>query len=232
MSLVQDLAARRAAFEREAPRDRVSLYEGAIEDLRRSGLLDVALSAGQAAPDFILPDAQGEDVRFAEILAKGPVVLTFYRGGWCPYCNLQLRAYQQALPRIRDLGGALLAISPQLPDRSRETVATGGLAFPVLSDVGNAVAATYGLVCELPPQLREAYARNGIELPQINGEARWRLPVPGTFVVAPDGRVLMSYVDADYRNRLDPEEILNVLADLKDEQAPDPRPGPSQGEGA
>lgn len=232
MSLLQDLAARRAAFERDAPRDRVSLYEGAIEDLRRSGLLDVALSAGQVAPDFTLPDAQGDNVRFADILAKGPVVVTFYRGGWCPYCNLQLRAYQQALPRIHDLGGELLAISPQLPDRSKDTVATGGLAFPVLSDVGNVVSAAYGLVFELPPQLREAYARNGIELPQINGEAHWRLPVPGTFVVGPDGRVLMSYVDADYRNRLDPEEILNVLKDLSDERAPAPRPGAPQGERA
>ncbi|WP_310095263.1 MULTISPECIES: peroxiredoxin-like family protein, partial [Bosea] len=156
-------------------------------------------------------------VSLSSLLARGPLVVTFYRGGWCPYCNLQLLAYQQVLPTIRELGAELVAISPQQPDHSERTAQAARLDFPVLSDVGNVAAAAYGLAFELPSSLRAAYESAGTPVQLNNGDETWRLPVPGTFVVAQSGLVVLSYVDADYRKRLEPTEILGALTDLRDE---------------
>jgi peroxiredoxin len=144
------------------------------------------------------------------LLKQGPVVLTFYRGDWCPYCNLQLRAYQAILPRIRELGANLVAISPQTPDNSLSTAEKKGLTFPVLSDGGNAVARRYGLVFSLSETLRTT----GANLPSFNGDDSWDLPMPGTFVIAPDGTVRLAFVDADWTRRLEPAAILDALQRL------------------
>lgn len=138
-------------------------------------------------------------------------MLTFYRGGWCPYCNLQLRAYQAALPQIAALGARLVAISPQLPDNSLGTVEKNALTFDVLSDAGNTVARSYGLVYALPAELREALRSNDKALSRINGDESWELPVPATYVIGKDGRVLLASLHIDYRTRLEPEAILAAL---------------------
>jgi peroxiredoxin len=211
MNLAQELADFRAEFERAAPAGRVALYDAKVEELRASFPLSAALAVGDIAPSFTLQNANRREVSLSEVLRKGPAVITFYRGGWCPYCNIQLRAYQQALPEIAALGGQIIAISPQLPDGSLSVAEKNELEFEVLSDVGNRAARSFGLVYSLPEELRAALTSNNKALPGINGDDSWELPVPATFVIAPDRNVLLAHIDVDYRRRLAPEDIKQAL---------------------
>lgn len=188
----------------------------ATQDLILSGLAEKALHQGEKAPDFELPDAHGKPVKLSTLLAKGPVVLIFYRGGWCPYCNLQLRSYQQALPDIHALGAELVAVSPQTPDKSQSTAEVDGLAFPVLSDKGNQVARRFRLVFRVPDDVYRAYEGFGINLETANGDATHELPMPGTYVVDRDGTIRFAYVNADYRVRAPVQRLLQVLHTMKD----------------
>lgn len=173
----------------------------------------MALGAGQQAPDFELPDTDGLPVRLSALVARGPAVVTFFRGGWCPYCSLQLSAYAAMLPGLAALGAGLLAVSPQLPQLSRPLAVRH--AFRVLSDAGSRVGRDYGLVYQLSQALQDVHANSGVVLPDINGDADWQLPVPATFVIEPSGRVALSYVDVDYRSRLDTAEILAAIRSLR-----------------
>ncbi len=219
MGLDQQLADFRAEFARTTPAGRAALYEAKIEELRAGFATEKALAVGHRVPDFTLLDQQNRPVSLAGILDSGPAVVSFYRGGWCPYCNLQLRAYQAALPDVVALGARLLAISPQLPDASLSTAEKNGLSFDVLSDVGNGVARSFGLVFALPEELRTALRSADKALPRINGDESWELPVPATYVIAPDGRVALAFVDVDYRRRLSPEDILKTLRMLRSASA-------------
>ncbi len=219
MRLDEQLADFRAEFARTAPPGRAALYEAKIEELRAGFATEKVLAVGHRAPDFTLPDQQGRPVSLAAVLESGPAVVSFYRGGWCPYCNLQLRAYQAALRDVVALGAQLLAISPQLPDASLSTAEKNGLSFDVLSDVGNGVARSFGLVFALPEELRAALRSADKALPPINGDESWELPVPATYVIAPDGRVALAFVDVDYRRRLSPEDILKTLRTLRSTSA-------------
>ena len=214
MRLEQELAAFKAEFARTAPPGRAALYEAKIEELRAEFASESAIGVDDPAPDFALPNATAKSVVLKDLLRSGPVVLTFYRGGWCPYCNIQLRAYQGVLPEITGLGGRLVAISPQLPDNSLDTVNKNALTFDVLSDVGNKVARQYGLVYALPEAIRSALRSNNKSLPSINGDESWELPVPATFVVASDQHVALAYIEVDYRKRLEPEALLTCLKSL------------------
>lgn len=215
MGLQQQLDVFKAEFARSAPAGRPALYEAKIEELRASFALERAIRTGDQAPDFTLPDPQAKDVSLATLLEAGPAVVTFYRGGWCPYCNIQLRAYQAILPEMTALGARLVAISPQLPDGSLSTAEANQLTFGVLSDVGNRVARAFGLVWSLPEELRAALRSNNKALPGINGDDSWELPVPATYVIARDGRVALAAIDVDYRNRLEPDAILTTLRSLR-----------------
>jgi peroxiredoxin len=214
MNLEQELAAFKAEFSRTAPAGRAALYEAKIEELRADFASEKAVSVDEIAPNFTLPDATGKSVILNDLLRSGPVVLTFYRGGWCPYCNIQLRAYQSVLPRIGALGGRLVAVSPQLPDNSLDTVTKNALTFDVLSDVGNKVARSYGLVYSLAEEIRSALRSNNKALPSINGDESWELPIPATYVIARDRRVALAYIEVDYRKRLEPEALLTCLRSL------------------
>jgi peroxiredoxin len=180
-------------------------------ELAASGIAQRALKAGDHAPDFRLPDARRGYVRLKDLLATGPVVLSFYRGGWCPYCNLELRALQKALPDITRLGAKLVAVSPQTPDESLSTAEKNELAFSVLSDVGSATAKSFGIAYDLAEELRPIYARFSHALPEKNGDESWMLPIPATYVIDRDGTIALAFVDVDYRNRLEPAEILSAL---------------------
>jgi len=215
MSMQQDLDAFRAQFERTAPEGRAALYEAKVAELTRTFPRDKIRAVGDLAPAFTLPDAQGRPVSPSAALREGPVVVTFYRGGWCPYCNIQLRAYQEALPQIMARDARLFAISPQRPDASLTTAEKNELAFDVLSDAGNAVARAFGLVYALPQELRDALSANGKALPGINGDDSWELPLTGTFVIGRDSRIALAWVDTDYRRRLAPEEIIAALDGLE-----------------
>jgi len=170
-----------------------------------------ALAVGDRAPDFELPNAHGHRIRLAYELERGSVVLTFYRGAWCPFCNLQLRSLQQALPQIEALGASLVAISPQLPGGSRSMIDKNALTFEVLSDLQSHVASDYGITFTLAPTDQTLFLEVGNDLRRANGDSRWVLPAPATFVIAADGTIHLARVDSDYTTRINPDEILSAL---------------------
>src|SRR6266576_5180021 len=151
-----------------------------IGQLMNSGAAENALKEGEQAPDFTLPDARGNAVRLSHLLRQGPVVLTFYRGAWCPYCHLALRAYQQALPQLQAGGATLVAISPQTPHHSRAMAEKLKLTFALLSDMGNQVARQFGLVFTIDEAVRAAHKQVCANLPAFNGDNSWELPMAGT----------------------------------------------------
>ncbi|MDO6634658.1 peroxiredoxin-like family protein [Pseudoalteromonas carrageenovora] len=174
-----------------------------------------ALNLDQNAPRFELPNQHGEQVLLDELLAKGPVVITFYRGSWCPYCNLQLKALQSRLPEIHALGAQLVAISPQVPDGSMSENEISNMDFVVLSDQNADVAASYGVAWKVPTFLLEHMrVDRGLDLESLNNGNGSILPIPATFVLNSEGRVTWRYVDVDYRTRSEPEDIINALKAL------------------
>ncbi len=186
-----------------------------IGQLVISGAAKNALKEGEQAPDFTLPDVRGNAVRLSHLLRKGPVAISFYRGAWCPYCHLALRAYQQALPHLQELGASLVAISPQVPDHSQALAEKLGLTFALLNDMGNRVAREYGLIFTLDKAVRGAHLLIGADLPAFNGTDAWDLPMAGTFLVDRSGTVRLAFVDPDFTRRLDPSIIVARLNKLK-----------------
>lgn len=190
------------------------VMEQAAQDLA-AAMPEPGLKTGEKAPDFALPNAFGEEVRLADVLSDGPVVLTFYRGAWCPYCNLQLRGLNQTLPFIEKEGARLVAVTPQKPDKSRDQVEDDGYPFEILSDLDDKVMKAYGLFFEVPAELSELYKqRFSLDLAEFNGEGRYVLPVPATFVIDRSGVVRAAFANVDYRSRVEPAEILESLRAL------------------
>ncbi len=212
--LKEELEALKAKFAATNDPSIVAAYEEGIRQLREAGLERNTPRVGDAAPDFALPDAGGKPVRLSERLREGPVVLKFYRGGWCPYCNLELRAYQQALPELKALGAQLIAVSPEKPDNSLTTQEKNSLAFTVLTDAGGKVAGEYKLAFELSEELKAIYKSRGRDLADWNG-GDWTLPAPGTFVIGTDGRIALAHADADYRTRLEPSQAIEAVRRLR-----------------
>jgi peroxiredoxin len=214
IDLEQQLREYQATFATSAPAGRAALYQAKIDELQANFVFREALDVGDRAPEFHLPGGQGIDVSLASVLRRGPAIITFYRGAWCPYCNLQLRAYQAFLPQFQAFKAGLLAISPQVPDGSLSTAEKNALAFEVLSDVGNKVARQFGLVYTLPVELQDTMVSNGKALPPINGDESWELPITATYVVSREGRITLAFIDTDYRRRLAPEKIVQALREL------------------
>jgi peroxiredoxin len=185
------------------------LFDGQIGQART--VVNGALDKGQKAPSFELPDADGNLIALGIRLKNGPVVVTFYRGGWCPYCNIALRALQSHLPEIKRLGGSLIAISPELPDQSLSTREKLALGFDVLSDRDNVVARRFGLVYRVSDAARQRLLELGRDLVAHNGSQTWELPITATYVIDPNGLIVFAHVDADYRDRLDPALIVETL---------------------
>jgi peroxiredoxin len=214
MTLASELQTFRTAFMGKAPVEIREMMTRADLELLASGILDRTKRSGEAAPDFDLPDARGGRVTLSSLLSSGPVVVSFYRGGWCPYCNLELRALQRVLPELKQLGATLVAISPQTPDKSLSTAEKNDLAFPVLSDAGSNTARAFGIAFDLAEELRPIYAKFGHALPDKNGDDSWVLPIPATFVIAQNGTIAFAYVDIDYRSRIEPSDIIAALETL------------------
>jgi peroxiredoxin len=173
-----------------------------------------ALKVGDKFPTLSLPDHLGRPIDLETLAAEGPLVVTFYRGGWCPYCNLELRAYQKALPEFERLGARLIAVTPETPDNALTTAEKNDLAFTVLSDEHGRLADALGTRFELSEAVKAYFIRVGHDLPARNGDDRWSLPMPATYVIEKGGRIALAYIDPDYRKRLEPAEAIAALVAL------------------
>jgi peroxiredoxin len=208
MTLHAELEARLAEFRQRAPAAAQALIDAQIEELRVGGAEAAILPVGSAVPDIALPDQQGRRVRLAAI---GPAVIVFYRGGWCPYCNLTLRAWQRHRAELAARGIGLVAISPEAPDNTLTTAERNALDFRVLSDGDGAAMRAFGLDFALPAPLQALYTQFGHGLDVVNGSAGWSLPMPGTFATDSAGRIVFAAAEADYRRRAEPAAVLAAL---------------------
>jgi peroxiredoxin len=215
-TLQDELDARKAAFEKSASAEKIDEYDKGIRAVIASGMLDAALKEGATAPDFTLKNAVGEEVNLGELLKDGPVVLTWYRGSWCPYCNIALQSYQRELPAIRKAGAQFVALTPELPDKSLPTKEKFKLGYEVLTDLNNGVAEKFGIVFKMTPWVAKAM-EEGFGLQGYNGKDydKNTLPLSATYIITPDGKIAYAFLDAEYRNRATPEMILAELEKLK-----------------
>lgn len=188
-----------------------AINERAVAEIAASGLAERILPAGAAAPEFELPDQNSQIVRSHDLLARGPVIVDFFRGRWDPFCVTELEAWREVQPRLVENGVTLVALSPQTPKHNAFTADQHKLRFPVLSDAGNRVARAYGLVYSVAEYQRKLYKSVFINLPLTNGDESWELPLPATYVVGPDGKVAYAKAYADYTRRPEISEVLAVL---------------------
>lgn len=182
-----------------------------------SRMPDPGIKVGERAPDFTLPNAYGNKVSLSESLKEGPVVLVFYRGAWCPFCNMHLHILQQSVPLFEKYGARLITITPQTPDKSAAQIKKDGLPFEVLSDLDSSVMKAYHLYFELDDELVKVYRKHGLDIEAFNGAGRNVLPVPGTFVIDRDGVVVAMQADPDYTKRMEPQAIIEALQKLSDQ---------------
>lgn len=197
------------------PDEAKPIVEQSFAEIMSADYGDNALNEGATATDFTLPNVKGEPTQLSSLLSQGPVVLSFYRGGWCPFCSLEFKSLHDILPQIKQHGASLIGISPELPDNSMNTVEKHNLQFEVLSDVGNKVAEQYGLVMKVPEVVRPLYLEWGIDLPAVNGEESWELPIPATYVINTDGKIAKAYINKNYTERMEPDEIIKALEALQ-----------------
>jgi peroxiredoxin len=220
MTLQDRLNAFKADFEAgkfplKPTSEQIAIMHRATEDLIATGQAQRALKAGDIAPDFALKDSDGNTVSSRDLLAKGPLVLSFYRGVWCPYCNLDLQALQAALPEIERRGANLVAVSPQTAPNSRKSQRDNKLAFPILSDVKSQLAEAFGIRFALQDYLVDLYKGFKNDLPTFNDDPSWVLPMPARYVIDTNGTIVYAEVNPDYTRRPDPSELLPVLDGLK-----------------
>src|SRR5579864_7547301 len=229
-------AERKELISKYVPADIQAIHARAVEELKQSGIAERSLQVGTAAPPFELSDHNGKLVHSSELLERGPLVLCFFRGRWCPFCVGQMEAMNAIVPQIQELGAWLVGISPQTVHQSYLMADQHKLRFPLLSDAGNHVARQFGLVYRIPDYQQEVYSRAFVNLPFVNGDASWELPIPATYIVTRQGptnlistpdedpdsragapaphRILYASANPDYAERPEPGEILQVLAQL------------------
>ncbi|GAA0719879.1 peroxiredoxin-like family protein [Aquimarina litoralis] len=211
MSLTAQLKEKAALSANKIPETIQKIMNNGIDNLRDSQLTARALKTGDKIPEISLPNAANKTISIQELLLNKKVVLSFYRGGWCPYCNLELRALQQYQDKFEELGATLVAISPETPDNSLSTSEKNNLSFEVLSDIDNKVANEFNLVFTLPKDLTEVYKGFGIDLVKSNGNEDQQLPIAATYVIDQDGTIIYDFIKEDYKERADPEDIYNSL---------------------
>lgn len=214
MSLQEKLDAFKVEFKKQAPEAAFNAFVQSTNDLVESGQAENAIKAGEKAPDFTLTDPDGNEVALKDLLSDGPVVLTFYRGVWCPYCNIELQALEEVSDEIKARGAKLVAISMQGAADSRKSQRDNKLSFPILTDKAGQVAKKFGLRWTLQPYVMQFFQMFGVELPAIHGDGEWNLPMPARYVVAPDGTVAYAEVNPDYTRRPEPTDLFPVLDQL------------------
>lgn len=213
MTLQDELdAQRRRSVARPSLR---ATYEATFAELRRSRFLDNALRRGARFPDFLLPDTEGRLIALADLLARGPLVVTFFRGQWCPYCSLTLAALEAALPEIAAAGGQLVAITPETGGRALAVKLQHGIHYNVLVDVDSGVGLQCGLIFRVPEPYRTSIASAGIDLPDRQGNGGWLLPVPAAYVIDAGGVIRWDFMDVDFTRRAEPAAIIQALLALR-----------------
>jgi peroxiredoxin len=214
MLLKDEIQKMQEAMLPQIPEDVLKLLFSKIEELVNSGIAERTLNEGDEIPQINLPNAVGTTINVNSMLKDGPVVISFYRGAWCPYCNLELKALQQALPEIKSLDAQLITISPNAPDNSISSIEKHGLEFEVLTDAGNKIAKEFRLVFNLAEELRPIYQQFNFDIPKYNGDESWELPIPATYIINTDGKIVHAFVSADYTQRMEPTEIISKLKEL------------------
>lgn len=210
-SLAERLLEVRAGIAQYVRPESQQINERTIQWLRASGIADQPLKVGDDAPAFELTDQNGKIIRGADLLAAGPLVISFFRGRWCPFCVAELEAWRDALPRLSVAGASLVAISPQKVQHNAFTADQHELRFPVLSDPGNAIAKQFGIAYRVPAEQEQLYRRSFVNLPHLNGDDSWELPLAATFAIASNGKITYAHVQADYRERSEPAQVLELL---------------------
>lgn len=213
-SLQAKLDARKAQWAQKADQTTKVIYNDGIAKIKAAGVLDNMKNVGDTAPSFTLPNALGQDVASEDLLAKGPIIVVFYRGAWCPYCNLTLADWQQQLDTIQALGAQLVTISPQTPDFSLTAKQKNELAFPVLSDVGNKTADAFGITSQITPEIIKLW-EGKIDLEKHNADDSARLPLPATYLIDTDGIIQFAHAHEDYRVRAEPADVIAKLKELQ-----------------
>ena len=211
MSLKAQIDAYNVQKEANLPADVLALMNTTNEELIAQHVRDNALQVGQKVANFSLANHCGDTVALTDLLAKGPVIISFYRGGWCPYCNLELKALNDYLPKFKAHNAQLVAVSPQLPDESLSTAQKNELEFDVLSDVSNTVANQFGLLFTLDERIQSLYTGFGIDFESYYGDKSFKLPLPATYVINQDGIITYAFISEDYTLRAEPEAVLNAL---------------------
>lgn len=191
--------------------ERMAVGERAVEELFATGIEERILPVGATAPEFALKDSNNKLVRSAELIETGPLVIKFFRGRWCPYCMTELETWRDLYGQIRAHGAVMVAIGPQIQRQSDFMVGQHGLPFPVLADTNNEVAEKFGLVYTVPEYHRNYYLSILVNIPFVNGEKSWRLPLPATYVIGKDRKILYAEAHADFRVRPEPEEALTAV---------------------
>lgn len=199
-------------FKKRAPKEIQEIMLKATKELEELSISKDAIKVGSIAKDFILPNAIGDDVSLYEAINENEfVIVSFYRGTWCSYCNLELKALQLRNEEFKALGVKLIAISPQSPDSSMTTKERNELEFEVLSDNNNIVAKDYGLVFSLAQELRPIYESFKIDIPSSNGEDSYEIPMPATYLINKNKEIVFSFVDEDYTKRCEPQDIIDAI---------------------
>ncbi|KAJ0418532.1 redoxin domain-containing protein [Aspergillus carlsbadensis] len=214
MSLQTSLSSAYADFQKAAPQPVLDTFSAGVTELKATFDPAKAIQPGQKFPSFTLPSATGAPVSSADLLAQGPLLISFYRGEWCPFCNLELRALQTLLPELKARNVSLVAINPQLPDASLSTAEKNALEFPVLSDVGNKLARELGVVWAQPKSFGPIFQGFGVDWEKSYGDALLEVPIPATVLVDAAGVVREVFVDADYTKRLEPATALEWIDKL------------------
>lgn len=195
-------------------KEKIQIYADGITSVVDSGILDKALNVGDKTPNFTLNNALNKSISLYNELKNGPVILTWYRGGWCPYCNITLHYLQEKLPEFRKAGATLIALTPELPDNSLNTSEKNHLEFTVLSDIGNIIAKKYGVVFQLTKEVASIY-QVGFGLHEKNGDNSNQLPLAATYVIDKKGIIQYAFLNADYRERAESTEIMKALEKIK-----------------
>ena len=213
MTLTEQLKKLADNSSKRHPGKAQELMKNAIDELKNTSIIEQAFKTGDALPQIELPNASGTLVNVNDLLNQGKkVVIAFYRGGWCPYCNLELRALQQFLPQIQEKGAELIAISPESPDNSLSTTEKNELSFQDLSDENNKAAQSLNLVYQIPEYLDNLYKTFGINLEASQGNEDRELPIAATYVVDTNGIIRYHFLEEDYKLRADPQDILKALS--------------------